>query len=184
MAKSKKAVVYELIGRSEVIGAPMYALLDELVAEHHADIRHARIGLAWAKAWKADKDGRLTLGKCKKASDLDRELAEYDFIILLNQNFWTSALTEDKQRAALLDHELCHAAVCVDKYGDPIEDERGRKVYRIRKHDIEEFAQIVERYGCYKRDLERFAESIRRGTQGELTLTDDKSAPRPLASVN
>jgi hypothetical protein len=49
-----------------------------------------------------------------------------------------------------------------DSTGEPAYDERGRLVYRTRKHDIEEFAVIVERYGCYKRDLEQFAAALRR----------------------
>lgn len=160
-AKTKK-VAYELIGEGTDSGTPMYLLLHDLVTEHHEHLRDARIALAWAKAWKPDVDGRLVLGKCKKASDLDRELAAFDFVILLNKGFWQDFDVTDAQRRALLDHELCHAAVAYDQLGEPIEDERGRKVYRIRKHDIEEFAVIVERHGCYKRDLETFAAALRR----------------------
>ncbi len=39
-------------------------------------------------------------------------------------------------------------------------DERGRRVFRTRKHDIEEFRCIVERHGCYKTDLVAFAQAI------------------------
>ena len=65
-----------------------------------------------------------------------------------------------------MDHELCHASVRCDKNsGEPMVDERNRLIYRIRKHDIEEFADIVERHGTYKRDLELFAQALRRGPQ-------------------
>ena len=55
--------------------------------------------------------------------------------------------------------ELCHAAASSDEDG-PVYDERGRRVFRTRKHDIEEFYSIVQRHGCYKRDLELFAEVL------------------------
>jgi hypothetical protein len=164
MAKPKR-IAYSLVSADEVVGAPMYELLRELVAAHHEHLHDARIALAWCTSWKPDVDGRVTLGKCKKASDLDRELAPYDFVILLRRSFWLDTLVTDEQRRALLDHELCHAAVKLDKFFDPVLDTNDRKVYRVRKHDIEEFGCIVERYGCYKRDLERFAASLRRGAQ-------------------
>jgi Putative phage metallopeptidase len=139
-------------------------------------VRDATFALAWCTAWKADVDGRQTLGQCKRASDLDRELAEYDFVILLQKAFWQDISVTDLQRAALLDHELCHAAVAHDKRGEPIEDERGRKVYRLRKHDLEEFAEIAARYGTWKRDLELFAVALRRSPQQALPITE-ASAP-------
>lgn len=157
-----KRVSYELIARDSVVGHPMYTMLDGLVSAHHEDLRDARIALAWCTSWKPDVDGRVTLGKCKKASDLDRELAAFDFVILLRRVFWRDERVLDPQRSALLDHELCHAARKFDDNGEPVIDERQRPVYRIRKHDIEEFTDIVARHGCYKADLEAFAAALRR----------------------
>lgn len=159
--KGPKRVTYRLIEANSEVGKPMYRLLRELVGMHHAEIKEARIALAWNTGWKPDVDGRVVLGKCKKASDLDRELAAYDFIIILRQSFWQDLQVTDEQRRALLDHELCHAAPrCDERTGDPIVDERGRIAYRIRKHDIEEFTDIVHRHGLYMRDLELFGAQI------------------------
>ena len=175
MKKSKfKAVAYRLIDQKSEAGIALYLMLEDLVHEHHDELRDAKIALAWNTAWKPDVDGRVTLGKCKKASDLDRELAAYDFVIILRQEFMTNPRVTDHQRRALIDHELCHATVAYDDNGEPKLDARMRKVYRIRKHDIEEFADIVERYGCYKRDLELFAAALRRGqAQPALDLQDE-----------
>lgn len=108
----------------------------------------------------------MILGKCIKASDLQRELVAYDFVILLNKEVWESPeFTEEKKRA-LVDHELCHAAPAEDKdTGEQKTDEKGRPVWRIRKHDIEEFRCIVERHGRYKSDLEAFAEALLKSKQ-------------------
>ena len=153
--KGAKRVTYRLIDRATDQGKPMYRLLRELVQQFHSELKDARIALAWNLGWRPDVDGRVILGKCKKASDLDRELADYDFVIILRQSFWIDLRTTDAQRAALLDHELMHAAVrCDDRTGEPIVDERGRVVYRTRKHDIEEFADVVSRHGLWTRDLE------------------------------
>lgn len=166
MKKAKKQkpkeVHHELIERDSLVGESMYAVLDSLLAEQHGDrdLGDVRIALAWCTSWKPDADGRLTLGMCKKATDLDRELAPFDFVILLNRDFWQDLRVSGAQRRALLDHELMHAAVKYDESGEPVVDTRGRTVYRVRQHDIEEFADIVRRHGCYKRDLETFAEAL------------------------
>jgi len=137
-----------------------YRLLRQVRDKWHPDLDGAKIALAWRKGLKSDKDGHLMLGKCMKASDLQRELVNWDFVILLNKEvFQDTAFTLEK-RLALLDHELCHATRALDKWFAPANDEKGRAVWRMRKHDIEEFRCIVERHGCYKKDLEAFAEVL------------------------
>jgi hypothetical protein len=175
--RAPKLAPYKLITRDNEAGRKMYELLDDLVTKHHDEIINARIVLAWNRSWKPDADGRVYLGKCKKASELDRELAPYDFVIVLRQDFWESPMVKDEQRRALLDHELEHAAVKLDKNGEPCRDASDRVVYRIRKHDIEEFASIVARHGTYKRDLETFATALKLGVrQQELNLDRDERA--------
>lgn len=153
--KSKKPPAYELIVRDSVGGRPHYERLQGLVAERE-ELVEARIALAWCTSWKADRDGRVTLGKCIKATDLHRELAPYDCTIVLNRHWWDDLLVSDEQRQALMFHELCHLDVARDLVnGDWMRDSRGRLKYRIRKHDVEEFHAVVARFGCWKRDLEQ-----------------------------
>lgn len=163
-----KKVAYRFIRPESSMGEVMYALLRQLVGAHHEDLAQAKIALAWHTAWKPDCDGHVTLGKCRKVSDLEREVNElqpYDFVIILRKDFWDDPCVTDLQRRALLDHELCHASITLDDQGEPLQDERGRTVYRIRRHDLEEFAAIAERYGCWKKDLEQFARSLHRAHQ-------------------
>jgi hypothetical protein len=195
MAKKKaKAIPYRLIHPTSGDGVRLYAWLLELLEAHHEDVLEARFALAWHTGWTPDDDGRLMLGQCRKSSDLEREIqdaAAYDFVILLNQNFFDDPLVTDLQRRAVLDHELCHAAVKLNDEGHPLIDERGRVTYRIRKHDLEEFSTIAERYGCWKRDIEKFAKSLAlargndtwigfSGLQSELLAV---GAPVPLDTI-
>lgn len=181
-----KRVSYKLIDPDSVEGKKPYAFLAEIIEAHHEEISEARIALAWNLSWKPDEDGRVKLGHCRKATDLDRELAAFDFVVMLRQDFWQMPTVNDDQRRALLDHQLCHATIKLDKFGEKVEDERGRKVYRIVKHDIEEFSAIVDRHGVYTRDLENFAAALRRGAkQQTLPLEDpavggqDKAPTKP-----
>jgi hypothetical protein len=170
-APKPKTVSYQVIPRSTAIDYPatqMYALLDELVDQHHEDLRKARIALAWCTSWKPDVDGRVVLGKMQKASDLGRELAPFDFVVLLSKRFWMHPETKETQKRALLDHELCHGALAHDAAGEPIENERGQLVFRIRKHDLEEFSAIVQRHGIWKSDIEQFARALKLGEVPEF----------------
>lgn len=186
-AAKEKDVAYELILPDSDVGWPMYRMLEQLVAEYHHELQaaDARIALAFNTAWQPDVDGRVVLGKCKKATDLDRELAPYDFVIILRKEFWTHALVTDKQRQALLDHELMHAAVKVDKEtGEVVYDKRDRAVFRIRKHDIEEFGEVVARWGLYKRDLVWFVKQIPTvAEQQPLRETDEPKPARGEAVI-
>lgn len=156
MAQRQKKVLYHVIDRSD--HSYIYEIMDALVAAHHSHLAGARIAIAWRFGQKPDKDGHLELGKCKKASDLNRDLHQYNFVILLNFEAW-NGMSGD-QRRALMDHELSHAETVKQSDGEDAEDEGGRTVYRIRKHDIEEFREVIARHGLYKRDLEDFAKMI------------------------
>ena len=159
--KQLKKVNYRLIE----VGSEPYDVLSEAVC-WHCELSEANIALAWRIETPEDKDGHIVLGRCVKITDLQKEFAEYDFIIVLNQEYWGEF--NHAQKLALVDHELHHAARATDADDLPKQDERGRPVWRVRKHDIEEFHAVVERHGCWKKDLLRFAEAIREKRKAPL----------------
>jgi hypothetical protein len=172
-----RAVHLTLILRKNEQGEqhPLYTLLDELVAAFHDELVEANVGLAYNDNWKEDGDGHLRLGEMHVATDLERELNTYDLIITLNEPALAD-LSIDQTRA-LLDHELSHAVRALDSHLEPIVDERGRAVYRTKKHDLEEFRDIVKRYGCWKGDIEAFVMALNEGRR----KNKEQSAP---ASTN
>jgi hypothetical protein len=146
----------------------------------------AKIALAWRYGWKKNRDGQLVLGKCRKVSDLDKQFQGHDFVIVLNSEAWY-VLTEE-QREALMFHELCHAAIAVDQNGNPKKDARDRQVYRIKKHDIEEFGDVIAKFGCYKQDLENFVATAMRSKKPPAPtlldgIEDDKTDGKEEAAV-
>lgn len=163
-AKAPRKVNFDLIAE-KIDGkrSEPYRVLDEMM-KHHSDIQYAKIALAWRKRLKHDVDGHLKLGMCIKISDREKAVhpdTRYDYVILLNREVWQDIGFTIEKKRALMDHELCHAAPVLDKKTlEPVYDDNGRAVYRSRKHDIEEFRGVVERHGCYKADLEKFAEAL------------------------
>lgn len=77
-----------------------------------------------------------------------------DFIMILDAQFWRQAPRE--QRIALVDHELMHGCVAVNKEGEQRFADDGRPVWAIRPHDLEEFDSIVARHGAWSPDITRF----------------------------
>jgi hypothetical protein len=137
MEPKPKKVNFQIVGKNDAA----WSVLNKAL-KWHEELRHAEVGLAWRKALKADVDGHIVLGRCVKISDLHREFISFDFVIVLNKEYWDDF--DDEQRLALMDHELCHASFSLDRLGEPKEDEKGRQVWRVRKHDIEEFREVVE----------------------------------------
>lgn len=163
----RKAVKVQYVPRPDKKRKPPdpdpYRFLDAMVGDTHDDLAGAKIAIAWMHDVKPDRDGHLVLGKAKKATDLDREFREFDLVILLNAAAWKSL--SEEQRFALMDHELCHCTVALDKNDNPILDERERKCYRMRKHEIEEFHGVVKRHGLYTHTLQ---ELVRVATETPL----------------
>lgn len=99
-------------------------------------------------------------------------------MILLNDTAWDGLTTS--QREALIDHELCHAAIVLDDDGQPKKDDRGRLVCRIKKHDMEEFRAVVERHGLWTADLEQIAQAAM--NDANRPLLKDSEAEAETAS--
>lgn len=138
----------------------MYKMLGGLVAEHHKGLEKARIVLAWALGLKADADGIVTLGRMQRPSEVNRKLHKCDLIVLINKTAWVQPEFSKEMKAALLDHELCHAQLSEDRLGNAKRDGDGGLCYRMRKHDLTEFACVVDRHGIYTTALARFARSL------------------------
>jgi hypothetical protein len=90
--------------------------------------------------------GAKALGLCRKIALKDRALGRADAEITLDGDWWPTA-PEPEQRA-LLDHELHHIAIRIDKRG-LVRDDLGRPVIQLRKHDVEVgwFKAIAARHG-------------------------------------
>ena len=69
-----------------------------------------------------------------------------DFLITIYAPYGAEAT--DRQWAALVEHELLHCAQKLDAYGMPQFDRQtGLPRFEIRGHDVEEFVEVVRRYG-------------------------------------
>lgn len=77
-----------------------------------------------------------------------------DFLVILDATYWEEA--DEIKREILVFHELCHCIQKVDQYGAPRFDKDGRPVWGLRGHSVEEFSEVVQRYGAWNDELKEF----------------------------
>lgn len=149
---------------------PKYTKIDDDVTLHlisdvraepqHRETREARIQPVWMHGKKPDADGVVEMGKMKVLPELDRVLMGCDALLLLNWLEWELEERDEAWRRALVDHELSHLAERLDGDCEPVVDWHGNKCWRIRKHDVEEFAGVVARHGLWTRRLQALGRTV------------------------
>lgn len=149
---------------TEFRAAPEVAkIAADLIKKHHTHLADQRIEFVFRDKATSSR-GRTVCGKAKKMTGLNAFLSrdvtsnvDFDpgdefFLIEIAEDAW--AALGSKGRAALVDHELCHLAV---EYDEATEEFK----LSLRGHDVEEFAEVIERHGLYEDELVKFAESIK-----------------------
>lgn len=147
---------------------------------HHSNLDGAEIQLVWMYDKRPDRDGVKLLGKAVKVPEVYQRLTDIDFLIFLNRDEWIlfeSYGDPERMKRFLIDHEMCHCDRDYDEEtGDQKEDASGRKLWRIRKHDIEEFEGPIRRHGLCMQDVIRFAGVIEEAQAVLPFPKEDKAA--------
>lgn len=76
-------------------------------------------------------------GVCIKANKELEYFGDCDFIVEISESIW-NALDEERQYL-LMFHELLHIKIT--------ETKQGELVYKIRKHDVQDFKELIAHYG-------------------------------------
>lgn len=147
----------------------------ELIYEYHRHLHEGEAGMLYLFTSKErKKNGRVILGTAQLANPLQRfltgvrEKGEADFILIFDHIRWKIMLPE--HRAALVDHELCHCIQNIN--GD----------WAIRGHDLEEFADIVQRHGLWKPDVIAMAQAMK-PFQYQLPIDEAVQSAQRLADM-
>ncbi|RJQ26097.1 hypothetical protein C4577_04145 [Candidatus Parcubacteria bacterium] len=134
-------------------------IADELIPKNHRHLVGVRMDFLFSETT-PKRGGKDVWGTMRKVSSLaaylgadktDQERGVNDpfFVMTISQPIWDEL--EEKDRIALVDHELCHAAVELDDQGDSI--------LGTKSHDVEEFSEIIERHGLWRKSVQEFVEA-------------------------
>jgi hypothetical protein len=111
----------------------------------HARLSNAKIAYLFRQA--IVKGGKEKGGVASRASSKVAYLTGFDFVIEFSHDIWLKLTPE--QRLALVDHELAHCE------RDP---ETG--AWTMRDHDVEEFSDVVNRWGLWTLPLRGFGRAL------------------------
>lgn len=138
----------------------------------HEDISNGGANIDWLfRTSEKIKAGRRVLGTCYVKPKVQGDLSPLfddlltrllgripDFLIVLDLAYWNEA--SPLQREILCHHEILHASQAKDLFGAPKFDRDGLPVWALRAHDLEEFNDVVRRYGVHSEDVEAFLHAI------------------------
>lgn len=165
------------------------AIANTLIPLHHRHLASVPVRYIY-RSEAASRNGKIVYGTAQKIGGrtaflvgldahvgVETDVGEPFFLVEIARDEWDE-MSEDKRRA-LVDHELCHCVVETDKDGLP--------ALKLRGHDLEEFCDIVERHGLWRRDIEDFAKVAAQQLEfgwvafdgGEPVPTRPASAPEP-----
>jgi predicted SprT family Zn-dependent metalloprotease len=120
------------------------AIAKLLITVFHRHLRGRPMAYLWQQSM--ERNGKITLGKATKAGGKVRFFGDVEFVIDFNWTWWRKLSA--RERIALVDHELTHC--------DAVEG-----VPTMKPHDVEEFSEIVRKWGLWQPDLEHFGEAVR-----------------------
>lgn len=147
-------------------GSDVRDMADALISKYetHASLtdNHVEIDFLFAYGDRDDTTGELisdalklhgvkALGIARKLPLKDRAKGMGDAEICLDGDWWEAA--DEKEQAALLDHELHHLVATADR------DAIGRPVIKLRKHDYQFgwFSIIAQRHGVHSQERQQAA---------------------------
>jgi len=82
-----------------------------------------------------------------------------DFLVILDAGYWESV--DDRRREILMFHEMAHCVQAEDQFGTPKFTREGIPVWKLRGHSVEEFTEVVRRYGAWNDELVEFLEAAK-----------------------
>lgn len=135
-----------------------------LANESHEHLGAALIGVLWTNAINEQKQRHvMATAEMPNAMSGGWKRARYEYQLrqwfdivpdfLLTFSAPDCARLDDRNFCALVEHELLHCAQALDRYGAPRFTQAGAPVYAIRGHDVEEFTEVVRRYGPTTSDV-------------------------------
>lgn len=141
-------------------------IANELIPKYHQHLIDFNVKIRYVFTSKTPKSGgKEVWGTCRKVSGLNAYLeggSKEDgpfFVITISKDVWD--LLPEEKKIILTDHELCHTAASIKQNkedDDGFEQDNPIKL-SVKPHDLEEFSDIVRRYGLWREDVQEFVEA-------------------------
>lgn len=149
-------------------------LAKSIIASRRPNLKFVNIAYLFRDAG-ALSDEKIVPGTCTRCDDRNHVLHGHDFVIEIAEDVWKEAT--DQFKLAIMDHQLGHVGIKFDPEGRPMMDETTSRIKTyVRKHDIEEFSDVLETHGAYHKALREFLDAFAR------RQVDKKAKKSPIIS--
>lgn len=151
--------------------------------EDHAHLEAADVGVLWTNAPAVSQMRRIAgmaeipmlRGKPWVKARQEFQLAQWfgdvpDFVLTFDAPFAAGA--DDATWCALVEHELYHCAQALNEWDVPRFHRDGTPVYAIRGHDVEQFVEVVRRYGAGAAGVRRMVDAASHPPLVSATMID------------
>lgn len=115
-------------------------IVARMISANHPPLAKARVRIDCLFAFEEEGEGPAVMlhgypcaAVVRKVSYKNRVMGRGDAEIVIDREWWESATA--RQRDALIDHELTHLEIPLDKYGEIKRDRAGRPRLHMRLHD-------------------------------------------------
>jgi len=141
----------------------------KLIPKYHSHLATCKIAYLFKNKPMKSK-GREVIATAEKIAKKHHALSGYHFLITTSYPAWKEL--EDKQKLAVIDHELEHCFVEDD-------EKTGEPKYSILPHDVEEFGSIIKRHGLYTTSLVRIGRVVEDALENLEKKTVVKKVGKP-----
>jgi hypothetical protein len=162
--KSTKAVPVQFDPAEEV-----EKIAKKLIPKYHSHLATCKIAYLYKNKTMKSK-GVEVAATAEKISKKHHVLSGYHFLITTAYPTWKEL--SDKQKLAVVDHELEHCFVEDD-------EKTGEPKYSILPHDVEEFGSIIKRHGLYTTNLVRIGRVVEDALENLEKKTVVKKVGKP-----
>lgn len=125
----------QIKGKTYTSDTSLEILADKIIDEKELGLSSIPVNIEYILVY--PYINKTTAGKCTKTSNVTRFLTDKHFVIEFSGDLWDQI--DDGTKEILMWHELKHVGAETDKNGEWI--------YKIVRHNIEDFIQIVKKHG-------------------------------------
>lgn len=135
MAKQNKQPKSKGVVKKEFeVSSDLRELAETIMSEQNMDVNPAKVEYLLVYP----NISKIVAGRCIKASRELRFFSGNDYIIEMSGELWD--ILDDSVKYVLMQHELMHVLPVMN-------DKTGEWKFELRKHDIEDFSNIIKKHG-------------------------------------
>lgn len=131
---------------------PVESVAGGLIPNYHPELAGARIMYVFVSE-ASKKNGKEVWGTAKKFSGFNEWILEHDFLLTVALDKWQELTSH--QRTALVDHLL-------ERCTGEEDENTGDMKWSVRDPDIQEFPNVLHRWGAWNEDLQGFVSMAQR----------------------